>query len=130
MSLNDMYLLGVLVVIAVAVDVLVGNLRASYEGRNNSSSGIKGIVKKAIILSLTITMMLLLFLVNTFGESNQLIFTVGSSYTTVLSALGYHEIQSILANVKMTYPDINIPNGVYKFFNIESEIINKENKEK
>ncbi|MHD0286859.1 phage holin family protein [Weissella tructae] len=128
MSLNDMYLLGFLVIFAVGIDIIVGNLRASYEDKNNSSSGGKGILKKAIILTVTLAMMFLLYAVTSFAESGHLIAAVCTAYATVLAPLGYHEVQSILANVQMTFPDIHISDGINKFFNVKSEIKNKENK--
>lgn len=129
MSVNDLYLLGLFLIAASGLDIVVGNLRARYEDKNNATSGIYGALKKAIILSVMLTMMFLLYLANAYAESTQLIAVVGGTYTTVLSALGYHEVQSVLANVQMAYPDFTIPEGLYKFFNVGSEIVNKENKE-
>lgn len=124
-SVHDLYLLGYLVIFAVGVDIIVGNLRASYDGINNSSAGGKGLVKKGIILTVTFAMMCLLYAVTEFAEAVILIKAIITIYPTVLVPLAYHEIQSILANVQMTYPDINISDGINKFFNVKSE---KENK--
>lgn len=129
MSVNDLYLLGLFLIVASGLDIIVGNLRARYEDKNNSTSGIYGALKKAIILSVMLTMMFLLYMTNEYAESAQLIAAVGGTYTTVLTALGYHEFQSVLANVQMAYPDFTIPERLYKFFNVESEIVNKEKKE-
>lgn len=125
MSVHDLYLIGFLVIFAVAVDIFVGNLRASYDGINNSSAGQKGLVKKGIILTVTLAMMFLLYAVTEFAEAEILIKAIITIYPTVLVPLAYHEVQSILANVQMTYPDINIAEGINKFFNVKSE---KENK--
>lgn len=125
LSVHDLFLLGFLVIFAVAVDIVLGNLRASYDGVHNSSAGYKGLLKKGIILVITLAMMLLLYVVTEFAEAKILVTTIAVTYPTVVLPLGYHEIQSILANVQMTYPDINIAEGINKFFNVKSE---KENK--
>lgn len=125
LSVHDLFLLGFLVIFAVAVDIVLGNLRASYDGVHNSSAGYKGLLKKGIILVITLAMMLLLYVVTEFSEAKILVTAIITTYPTVILPLGYHEIQSILANVQMTYPDINISEGINKFFNVQSEINNK-----
>lgn len=125
LSVHDLFLLGFLLIFAVAIDIIVGNLRASYDGVHNSSAGYKGLIKKGVILVITLSMMLLLYAVTEFAEDKILVIAIITTYPTVILPLGYHEIQSILANVQMTYPDINISDGINKFFNVKSE---KENK--
>jgi len=128
LSVHDLYLIGFLVMFAVFVDIVVGNLRASYEGVHNSDSGGKGLVKKGIILTVTLAMMLLLYGVTTFAEATVIITAVVTTYALVLFPIGYHEIQSILASVQIMYPDINIADGINNFFNVESEKANKARK--
>ncbi|WP_433322440.1 phage holin family protein [Weissella tructae] len=131
MSDNDLYLLGFLLIFVVGVDIVLGNLRAGYAGENNSSAGKEGIYKKSIILVSTLAMMFLMYAVHTFAESTSLIAAVSGVYVIVLMPLGYHEIQSVLANIELTYPDVHISDRlyrVYKFFNVESEVKHKENK--
>lgn len=123
-----MYLLGCLLIFSVGVDIAIGNLRAGYAGENNSSAGKEGILKKGIILTSALAMMFLLYTVHTFAESTYLIVAVNGAYGIVLMPLGYHEIQSILANIQLTFPGVNISKGLYKFFNVQSEINHKENK--
>lgn len=128
LSVHDLYLIGFLVLFAVGVDIVVGNLRASYEGINNSDSGSKGLIKKGVITTVTLAMMLLLWAVTVFADTAVLVGVVVTTYSIVLFPLGYHEVQSILANLQMTYPDINVADGINKFFNVESEKVNKTRK--
>lgn len=130
LSVHDLYLIGFLLMFAVGIDIIVGNLRAKYEGVNNSDSGSKGLIKKGVILTVALAMMFLLYVVTTFAEDTTLITAVITTYGIVLLPLGYHEVQSILANVQMTYPDINISDGLNDFFNVKSEAVSKELKTK
>lgn len=125
MSINDLYWLGAFVVAIILSDIILGNLRAGIEEVNNSSAGITGALKKSMLLVLIIFMTCLLFIANTFMETTAIITMITTAYTGIISALGYHEAQSALANIQMVYPDLNISDGLNKFFNVQSE---KENK--
>lgn len=128
MGMNDLYWLGAIVVIVLFVDIILGNIRAGYEGINNSSAGIKGILKKSMILVLILSMTGLLAIADMFIETNSIIVMITGSYTAIVSALGYYEAQSALANIQLVYPDLQLLEIANKFFNVDSEKENKERK--
>lgn len=128
MNVNDLYWFGALVSGIILSDLMLGNLRAGIEGINNSSAGISGALKKAMLLVIVIFMTTLLYIGTTFMNTTAIITMIISAYTGIIGALGYHEAQSALANVQMVYPDIDISDGLNKFFNVKSEQENKTRK--